>query len=389
MCLATQDLCAHTVCSCWQHRPTACQSNKGMLSPVAALTSAVCQHVRVLVQHPLPTEARYRRILPKHTEAPEDRIRLLTRELLWPRLHGLRKASVAYYSGISTIELACVGISWLCTLMVCDWCADSRYALQSSTAAACKHPAMQTRQLQHERHICYKFCCCRRFILKHSEREANMQLARQCSSTAASAQGSRQAARPFTAAPRNRTGPRPHHCRALVVEAFATSSRSFSTAAAAAPRNAHSSRRTRRLVVRANWGAPVEFSTAKVVSNGHVAEKLHKVVVDVGELAAGYSKGGQFMQIKVTTAGAACALPSLCTPHTPKYRASSKAPRGLLGCGCVTRFLAGHSQHWCLWWQHTLSQRCCKREMLADWLHDLITLFIDGIPSFFTIPSPP
>lgn len=45
----------------------------------------------------------------------------------------------------------------------------------------------------------------------------------------------------------------------------------------------------------------MEFSTAKVVSNGRVAEKLHKVVVDVGELAAGYAKGGQFMQIKVSS----------------------------------------------------------------------------------------
>jgi len=43
----------------------------------------------------------------------------------------------------------------------------------------------------------------------------------------------------------------------------------------------------------------VEFSSAKVVSNSKVAEKLHKVVVDVGDLAGGYSKGGQFMQIKV------------------------------------------------------------------------------------------
>lgn len=53
------------------------------------------------------------------------------------------------------------------------------------------------------------------------------------------------------------------------------------------------------MVVRANWGAPVEFSTAKVVSNSKVAQQLHKVVVDVGDLAAGYAKGGQFMQIKV------------------------------------------------------------------------------------------
>lgn len=61
--------------------------------------------------------------------------------------------------------------------------------------------------------------------------------------------------------------------------------------------------------MRANWGAPVEFTTAKVVSNARVAEKLHKVVLDVGELAGGYTKGGQFMQVKVSSVGvASCVL---------------------------------------------------------------------------------
>jgi protein-L-isoaspartate O-methyltransferase len=46
----------------------------------------------------------------------------------------------------------------------------------------------------------------------------------------------------------------------------------------------------------------VEFTAAKVVSNVKDAEMLHRVVVDVGDLAAGYSKGGQFMQIKVRPA---------------------------------------------------------------------------------------
>jgi hypothetical protein len=46
----------------------------------------------------------------------------------------------------------------------------------------------------------------------------------------------------------------------------------------------------------------VEFTAAKVVSNVKDAEMLHRVVVDVGDLAAGYSKGGQFMQIKVCPA---------------------------------------------------------------------------------------
>lgn len=65
------------------------------------------------------------------------------------------------------------------------------------------------------------------------------------------------------------------------------------------------SRRTRQLIVRAGWGAPVEFTAAKVVSNVKDAEKLHRVVIDVGDLAADYTKGGQFMQIKVSEQAAA------------------------------------------------------------------------------------
>jgi hypothetical protein len=119
-------------------------------------------------------------------------------------------------------------------------------------------------------------------------------------------QGLRRAAQPFTAAPRSCTGPRQQHRLAVAVNAFACSS-SYSFAAAAArsqvsmanPFNSSSRGRTSRLVVRANWGAPVEFTAAKIVSNSKVAEQLHKVVVDVGDLAGGYTKGGQFMQIKV------------------------------------------------------------------------------------------
>lgn len=120
-------------------------------------------------------------------------------------------------------------------------------------------------------------------------------------------QGLRRMAQPFTTAPRPFTGPNParqQQSRASAVATFACSSRAFAAAAArqitAAPLSSSGSRRReRKMVVRANWGAPVEFSTAKLVSNSKVAQQLHKVVVDVGDLAAGYAKGGQFMQIKV------------------------------------------------------------------------------------------
>lgn len=95
--------------------------------------------------------------------------------------------------------------------------------------------------------------------------------------------------------------------RSLAVNALASSSSKHSFAAAhqrvslpsVSISSSSSIRRSRRVIVRANWGAPVEFSPAKISSNSTVAEKLHKVVVDVGDLAGGYSKGGQFMQIKV------------------------------------------------------------------------------------------
>lgn len=133
-----------------------------------------------------------------------------------------------------------------------------------------------------------------------------MQLSsRQCSSAAA--QQACTIRRPFAAAAAAAPAlirRQAHSSRTAAVTAFAAY-QGFSTAAAAASNRQLSSSASRRasrssrLVVRANWGAPVEFSSAKVVSNSRVAEKLHKVVVDVGELAGGYQKGGQFMQIKV------------------------------------------------------------------------------------------
>lgn len=53
------------------------------------------------------------------------------------------------------------------------------------------------------------------------------------------------------------------------------------------------------VVVRASWGAPVEFSSAKVIKQQQVATDLHSVLIDIGELAAGYTKPGQYVQVKV------------------------------------------------------------------------------------------
>lgn len=50
----------------------------------------------------------------------------------------------------------------------------------------------------------------------------------------------------------------------------------------------------------AAWGAPVEFSPAKVAASGPAAAGLQRVVLDVGApLAAGYTRPGQYFQVKV------------------------------------------------------------------------------------------
>lgn len=58
------------------------------------------------------------------------------------------------------------------------------------------------------------------------------------------------------------------------------------------------------MVVRANWGAPVEFKTAKVLQNKVAAPGLHQIFVDVGqEASAAYTKPGQFIQVKISCMG--------------------------------------------------------------------------------------
>jgi hypothetical protein len=79
-------------------------------------------------------------------------------------------------------------------------------------------------------------------------------------------------------------------------------------AAAAAPRRvAYTASRRRAVRVAAGWGDPVTFTPAKVVSSKHAADQLHKVLIDVGaDIAAGYTKGGQYVQVKVGGASGDC-----------------------------------------------------------------------------------
>eukprot|EP00199_Chlamydomonas_sp_CCMP681_P002847 CAMPEP_0119106850 /NCGR_PEP_ID=MMETSP1180-20130426/6405_1 /TAXON_ID=3052 ORGANISM="Chlamydomonas cf sp, Strain CCMP681" /NCGR_SAMPLE_ID=MMETSP1180 /ASSEMBLY_ACC=CAM_ASM_000741 /LENGTH=313 /DNA_ID=CAMNT_0007092245 /DNA_START=52 /DNA_END=993 /DNA_ORIENTATION=+ len=66
----------------------------------------------------------------------------------------------------------------------------------------------------------------------------------------------------------------------------------------------HSVTRTRRAaVVQASWGAPVTFSTAKVVRTKLIAPGMHCILVDIGlDLVAAYTKPGQYIQAKVQEA---------------------------------------------------------------------------------------
>ena len=55
----------------------------------------------------------------------------------------------------------------------------------------------------------------------------------------------------------------------------------------------------RSLLVRASWGADVQFSPAKIIETKKVANNLHRVLVDVGrEALAAYTVPGQFVQAK-------------------------------------------------------------------------------------------
>ncbi|KAK9819642.1 hypothetical protein WJX72_000634 [[Myrmecia] bisecta] len=52
-------------------------------------------------------------------------------------------------------------------------------------------------------------------------------------------------------------------------------------------------------VVFASWGAEVQWSKGQVLSTKQVAEGLQTVVVDLNDVGSGYTKAGQFVQVKV------------------------------------------------------------------------------------------
>lgn len=52
------------------------------------------------------------------------------------------------------------------------------------------------------------------------------------------------------------------------------------------------------LVVRANWGAPVEFAAGKVLVNEKEAEKLQRLTLQIGGAASAYTQAGQYIQAK-------------------------------------------------------------------------------------------
>lgn len=66
-----------------------------------------------------------------------------------------------------------------------------------------------------------------------------------------------------------------------------------------------SRRPARRLHVRASWGAPVDFTPAKVVATSREAEALQRIRVDLGGLASNYTLAGQFIQAKASEDGKA------------------------------------------------------------------------------------
>jgi len=55
-------------------------------------------------------------------------------------------------------------------------------------------------------------------------------------------------------------------------------------------------------LVRASWGADVNFADAKILETGTAAHSLQRMFVDIGPAATGYTKPGQFIQAKMNDA---------------------------------------------------------------------------------------
>ena len=47
------------------------------------------------------------------------------------------------------------------------------------------------------------------------------------------------------------------------------------------------------------WGEDISWTPVKITRSYKAAEGLQAVVLDIGQLALGYQKGGQFLQLKV------------------------------------------------------------------------------------------
>ena len=47
------------------------------------------------------------------------------------------------------------------------------------------------------------------------------------------------------------------------------------------------------------WGQDISWTPVKVTRSYRAAEGLQAVVLDIGQLALGYQRGGQFLQLKV------------------------------------------------------------------------------------------
>lgn len=68
----------------------------------------------------------------------------------------------------------------------------------------------------------------------------------------------------------------------------------------------------------AGWGAEIEWSRGTIVETNKAAEGLVRLTVDIGELAKGYTKGGQYVQMKVGDSKPAFyAIASAPSPERP------------------------------------------------------------------------
>ncbi|KIY93635.1 hypothetical protein MNEG_14326 [Monoraphidium neglectum] len=166
-----------------------------------------------------------------------------------------------------------------------------------------------------------------------------MQLARSARLLAANGRGARNA-EPAAF----RAAAAPHHGAALPRGAAP-----FAAAASAAPKASLtqaagarvSSGRRSTVRVSAGWGDPVTFTPAKVLGVSQAATQLFTVTIDVGpEIAAGYTQGGQYVQIKVGDSKPGFfAIASPPEPNNQGKRSPKRPPPSRRTPSCVLEFL--------------------------------------------------